>query len=427
MIVLNRSKQPEIKPIDKINFFQPEVKRLSNGIPVYQINTGTQDVIRIEFIFNAGNWYQDKHLISHFTNKMLKEGTKKYTSKEIAEKIDYYGAHLESSADMDMAYVSLYSLNKYISHILPILEEVIMHPVFPENELKTKVQNQKQKFIVNSKKVSYLARRKFNELIFGEGHPYGKLYNADDFDKIDKSGLIKFHNNHYLYQNYKIIISGKIPAELIELLDKHFGRYNGGSDSLNSKQIISETPCINRFVHVKRDDTVQSAIRIGKMLFNKKHPDYKKLKVLNTVLGGYFGSRLMTNIREDKGYTYGIGSALVSLQHSGYFFIASEIGSEVTQKAIEEVYHEIRVLQEDKIPEAELGIVRNYMLGSLLSSIDGAFAQADNFKSLLEYGLNFNYYKDFIEIINNISAEELRGLAQKYFNLDSLFELKVGR
>jgi len=427
MTVLNRNIQPKINLIDKINFFQPEMIRLSNGIPVYQINTGTQDVTKIEFIFNGGSWYQDKHLISRFTNKMLKEGTKNYTSKEIAEKIDYYGAHLESSAEPDNAYVSLYSLNKYIKYILPILEEVIMHPIFPENELKTKTQNQKQKYIVNSEKVNFLARRKFNELIFGEGHPYGKLFDADDFDKIENSDLIKFHNKHFLNQNYKIIVAGKIPAGLIELLDKHFGKYNGDSNSLNSKKAISETPGSNRFVHIKRDDAVQSAIRIGKTLFNKKHPDYIKLKVLNTVLGGYFGSRLMTNIREDKGYTYGIGSALVSLQHSGYFFISAETGSEVTKKAIEEVYHEIRVLQEDKIPEAELGVVRNYMLGSLLSSIDGAFALADNYKSLLEYGLNLDYYKDFIEIINNISAGELRDLAQKYFDLDSLFELKVGR
>lgn len=161
-------------------------------------------------------------------------------------------------------------------------------------------------------------------------------------------------------------------------------------------------------------------------MFNKTHPDFQKLRILNTVLGGYFGSRLMTNIREDKGYTYGIGSAIVSLKHSGYFFIASEVGSSVTDEAIKEVYKEIEILQNDLVSTEELQLVKNYMAGSILRSLDGAFQLSENFKGLVEFGLDFNYINRYMETIKEVSAEELRDLAQQYFAKDSLFELAVG-
>ena len=422
---LNRNFTPDIRPVEDINYQQPVAHQLDNGIPVYQLQTGTQDIVKIEFIFNAGLWYEPQALVSWFTNKMLKEGTKNFTASQIAEKIDYYGAYLELSADKDMAYITVYTLNKYLSNILPVVEDVIFYPLFPENELFIKIQNKKQEYIVNSKKVKNLARWKFNELIFGKNHPYGKFVDTDDYDAIKREDLIDFHRNNYFITDCKIIAAGNIRKDLIEILNKYFGKYTDEQNRIDQKISPEETSKLHK-VHYKKEDALQSAIRIGKKLFNKKHPDFLKLKVLNTILGGYFGSRLMTNIREDKGYTYGIGSAVVSMQHSGYFFIASEVGAEVTQNAIDEIYHEIDVLQNEKVPESELNLVKNYMLGSFLRSIDGPFALSENFKGLIEYGLDYNYLKSFVDIVKQINADEIQLLAQRYLDRNSLIELKVG-
>lgn len=422
---LNRNFTPDIRPVEDINYQQPVIHQLDNGIPVYQLQIGTQDIVKIEFIFNAGIWYEQKALVSWFTNKMLKEGTKNFTASQIAEKIDYYGAYLELSADKDMAYITVYTLNKYLSDILPVVEDVIFYPLFPENELFIKIQNKKQEYIVNSKKVKNLARWKFNELIFGENHPYGKFVDTDDYDAIKREDLIDFHRNNYFINDCKIIAAGNIRKDLIEILNKYFGKYTDEHKRKDQKTAPIVTSKLH-MVHYKKEDALQSAIRIGKELFNKKHPDFLKLKVLNTILGGYFGSRLMTNIREDKGYTYGIGSAVVSMQHSGYFFIASEVGAEVTQNAIDEIYHEIDVLQNEKVAESELNLVKNYMLGSFLRSIDGPFALSENFKGLIEYGLDYNYLKSFVDIVKQINADEIQLLAQRYLDRNSLFELKVG-
>lgn len=422
---LNRNFAPGIKPFKDINYQQPAIHQLDNGIPVYQLQTGTQDIVKIEFIFNAGIYYDQKSLVSWFTNKMLKEGTQNYSANQIAEKVDYYGAHLELSADKDMAYITLYTLNKYLSDVLPVVEEVIFYPTFPENELNIKIQNKKQEFIVNSKKVRNLARWKFNEIIFGENHPYGKFLNTDDYDAIERDDLIAYHKNNYFISECKIIAAGNIRRDMISVLNKYFGNHTDA----NIRKVQNTVPIVTsklHMVHYKKEDALQSAIRIGRKLFNKKHPDFLKLKVLNTILGGYFGSRLMTNIREDKGYTYGIGSAVVSMQHSGYFFIASEVGADVTQNAINEIYREIDILQNDKVPESEFKLVKNYMLGSFLRSIDGPFALSENFKGLIEYGLDYNYLKSFIDIVNDINTDEILSLAQRYLDKNSLFELKVG-
>jgi zinc protease len=423
---INRKIQPGTHLIDKFTFPQPELILLDNGIPVYQLNTGTQDISKIEFLFSAGGWFEKKALVAKFTNKMLKEGTRSYSAAEIHETTDFYGAHLEASSDKDMAYVALYSMNKHLNQLLPVFKEVILEPVFPEKELLTRIQNKKQEFLINCEKVKYIARLKFNELIFGKSHPYGRFIEVDDFDQLTHPDLSEFHKNHYNINQCKIILAGKIPADLPSLLNKYFGSHKDEVPFINHKPFHIEHTDQHQ-IHIKKDKAIQSAIRIGKVLVNKTHPDYMKLKVVNTILGGYFGSRLMTTIREEKGYTYGIGSGITSMQHAGYFFISSEVGADVTNDALADIYNEIKILQEEKVPDKELDLVRNYMLGSFLRSMDGPFALSESLKSIIEYGMDVNFFRNFIDTVKNITAEEIRKLAQRYFEKETLFELKVGK
>jgi len=424
---LNRNIQPDINLVDRISLIKPELQQLNNGIPVYMIDTATQDIVKIEFMFEAGSWYEPKKLVANFTNRMLKEGTVSMNAKAIADRIDYFGAHLESNSDKDMGYVALYTLNKHIDKTLPVLADIIQAPLFDEKELETLKQNRKQHFLVNNEKVRYLAKRKFNELIFGKGHPYGKTFSGEDFDKIDQADLVNYHKDFYRIDNCKVIVSGKVPSNLIAQMNGHFGKFGNALLSSSALTDDKDFSIAENKSHVVKKNAVQTAIRLGKVLFNKTHPDYVKLKVLNTVLGGYFGSRLMSNIREDKGYTYGIGSALVSLHHSGYFFITSEVGSDVAHDAVNEIYSEIDKIRQEKIPSQELELVKNYILGSFLRSVDGAFAQADNFKSLLEYGMDYAYFDRYIDVVKNITSEELLDLSQKYLDPESLRLLTVGQ
>ena len=423
---LNRKIQPGTQLLADIPEIKPEELRLDNNLQVYLLHAGNQELVKIDFLFDAGNWYQPQALISSFTSSMLKEGSRNYTAAEIAAQIDFYGAHLQTHHDKDMAIVSLYTLNKYLDRVLPIIGDVILHPTFPEEELRVLKQSRKQKFVVNSEKVRYLAKKNFSTLIFGREHPYGRPINIEAFDALQREQLIEFHRRNFSLANCKIIVSGKIPNNLPRLLQNVFG--NQGIDPVTkSVTEIREPASLNGRVNfIRKENAVQSSFRVGKVMFNKKHPDYFGFKILNTILGGYFGSRLMSNIREDKGYTYGIGSALVSMHNSGFFFITSETGSDVTQDALKEVYLEIERLQQDLVPEHELLLVKNYMFGSLMRAMDGAFARSDVFRGLIEYGLNDDFYRKYVEIIRSISPAEIRGLAQTWLQKESLIELTVG-
>lgn len=406
---------------------------MNNGMPLYLIDAGTQDLIRIELIFPAGLWYQPSLLLASTANAMLNEGTSRYTSAEIAEKIDYYGAFLEMESGKDFAYISLYTLNKHLKNTLPILEEIVKNSIFPEREFEIYLQNRKQRFIVNNEKVGFVTSKKFNEILFGNDHSYGHNVTLNDFDRLKCRDVVGFYDRYYKLDACRIIAAGKIPDNLIGLLNKHFGRGKGlkviaetSVDSLSPPDSYREGEGGGE-VFIPKKDALQSAIRIGKKLFNKKHPDYMGMQILNTVLGGYFGSRLMANIREDKGYTYGIYSALVSLQNEGCFFISTEAGVDVCNKAIDEIYGELKRLREELIPEEELELVKNYMLGALLRSIDGPFALADKFKGIMEYGLDYGYYKMLIDTIKEVTSVKLNDLANKYLQQEDMHQVVVGK
>lgn len=428
MEVLDRKKNPEYKLIEQANIIRATERRLDNGIPVYSINAGTQDLVKIELLFNAGMVYQSEALVASSTNAMLNEGTEKHTAAEIADMIDYYGAFLETDAGQDFASVNLYTLNKHVGKVLPVLEEIIKTSNFPDTELGIYLQNKKQKFLVNSKKVDSIARKKFKEVIFGSKHHYGYNVQLEDYNEIGREHLLYFYNRFYKSGNCRIIVAGRVTEDIINLLNTYFGGSDWGSPMLPSQPDHSTILSEKEKKHlIYKDDAVQSAIRVGKLLFNKRHPDYKALQVLNTALGGYFGSRLMMNIREDKGYTYGIGSGLVSLQHSGYFFISTEVGVDVCSKALDEIYNELERLRREPIPDEEMKLVRNYIQGAFLRSVDGPFALAEKFKSIMEYGLGYDYFEQFLHTVKTISPAELQELAKKYLDPAEMIELVVGK
>src|ERR1019366_2203557 len=434
MEILDRKISPAFGTVEKIEMIQASEQRLRNNIPVYSVNAGTQELIKIEFLFSAGMYQQTIPLQAATVNAMLEEGTSKFNAAEIADKVDYYGAFLETGVSQDTASVVLYTLNKHLKSTLPIVEQIIKDAIFPQHELDTYIRNKKQKFHINNQKVENVARKCFSELLFGDKHPYGINVKESDFDVINRNHLNDFYSHFYRANSCKIILAGKVDDGVLGLLDNYFGGndwlelknvHSVNSDLIGKKNTITSSTKHEHLIF--KEEALQSAIRIGKVLFNKTHPDFHSLQVLNTIFGGYFGSRLMSNIREDKGYTYGIGSGIISLQNSGYFFISTEVGVEVCQNTINEIYFEMNRLREELVAEDESHLVKNYLLGRFLRSVDGPFAMAERFKGIMEYNLRYDYFDKYIATIKRISASQLRDLAHIYFDKNTMIELVVGK
>ncbi|MEI6123046.1 MAG: pitrilysin family protein [Bacteroidota bacterium] len=425
--MIDRTTAPKLNVIDQLEISSPEHATLDNGIPVFLFDAGAQEIVRIDFLFEAGSRYQQHPLVARFTNKMLSEGTKSYTAFEIAEKLDYYGAYLGKMAFKDTGIVCISMLNKHIENILPIIAEIITEPVFPEKELQTISKRAKQAYIDDRLKVSEMAAMHFNQQLFGKKHPYGKIVEVSDFDQVKPEYLKDFHKTYYIPDSCKIVVSGKAPADIMALLNRYFGHFKT-TEVARAKEAAFTLSSGNKHEFIAMSKSVQSAIRIGNIGISKRHEDYPAFFVLNTILGGYFGSRLMKNIREDKGYTYGIYSTTVQLQESALFFISTEVGSDVCHNAITEIHHEFDHLRSELVTETELDLVKKYLSGSILRSFDGPFQTAERFKNLLELNIDFkNYYSNLIHVINTITAKDLMITAQKYFVEEGMFEMVVGK
>lgn len=425
-MVLDRLATPTFRDIETFDFQKPQKFNLSNGTPVYLINSGTQEVLKIELIFDAGSVYQSTPLVAGFTNAMLNEGTSRLSAEQIAEKFDFHGAFTQYNSDKDQASVSLFTLCKFLGETLSLLTEVLEDAAISEDEIQIMLNNEKQKFHVNRQKVSVLARSRFLESVYGENNPYGRKLSENHFNQIDRDKLVSFYNSHYKRGNCRIIVSGKIDDKVENQLHQLFGKTQWNSSQTIKSVDFDFSPLSPGLYIEPKNDSVQSAIRIGRLLFNKTHKDYTGMRVLNTILGGYFGSRLMTNIREDKGYTYGIGSGIASFQKGGYFFISSEVGSTVVKNTLHEVFFELNRLRNDLVGEEELTRVKNFMLGEFMREIDGPFALADKLKGLLKYNLEYTFYEEYIKTIKAISPDDIQYMASVYLKEEDMIQVVAG-
>lgn len=422
----DRTQAPAFHRLESVDLLRPAHLLLSNHTPVFYINSGDEEVIKIDFIFHAGSRYETKKTLAHATNHLLNGGTSKLNSAAMAEQFDYFGAFFETEISVDHATVTLFCLNKHLSGTLPLIHEVLNASLFPEDELRTYSQNSKQKLLVKLEKNDYVAREKFKQVLFGEDHPYGQSPLPEDFERLERQNLLAFFDNTYKKFNCTIILSGKVDHSVLDLLEKHFGTIATSVNHFN-RSVLPVAKSSTKPCYIEKKDALQSSIRIGKLLFNKTHKDFLGMKVLNEILGGYFGSRLMANIREDKGYTYGIGSGIVSLQDTGYFYIATDVGVEVTTATIDEIYKEIKLLQSEAVSQEELELVRNYMMGSFMSSLENVFSHAEKFKGIHTYGLDYSYYSDYFETIKNITPQRLTELANQYLDTETMVQVVVGK
>jgi zinc protease len=420
--MLDRKSPPPFKKISQVQL--PEVERylLSGGMPVHVINAGKQPVIRIEFIIKNGAVSEEVLGQSFFATKMLTEGAGPYSSKEIAEILDAHGAYVEHMPGLDYCTLTLYCLNKHLPTLLQVFRLILTEPRFPEKEFRILQDIKKQRILVDDNKNAVVAGKKFREALYGN-HTYGKHLTAADVDRIALSDVVNFYEKN-LRNGFELLLAGQVDAQVMRLLEETFGDLpyrNLQGSALGVKG--SETP---QRLNLPKADSLQSTIRMGKVLFNVTHPDFHKFSVMNTALGGYFGSRLMKVIREERGYTYGIYSNLIPMKNSGYFVIGTDVVGEHTEDTLQEINHQIEILQQELMPEEELETIKNYMVGSFLGSMNTPFALADKFKTVYFNGLGLDFFNEHVRQTYATSPEDVRQLARQYLDPATFSTVVVG-
>jgi len=390
---------------------------LDNKVPVYAMNAGAQDVVMVEWVFDAGNWYDKQPMVAATTNFLIKNGTTSKTAYQINDFFEFHGAYLNRSCYNETASITLHCLSKHLETLLPVVCEIIETSIFPEEELAIYIQNQKQRLSVNLQKCDFIANRLIDEYLFGINHPYGTYSNAEDYDALNTDLLKAFYKQYYLNGSCKIFVAGKMPTGYESMLNKAFGALPLHAD----RPVVVEHPIVTaaqKKVEIINDENgVQGAIRMARPFPNRHHPDFQK--------GGFFGSRLMSNIREDKGYTYGIHSYFQNHVHASAWMISTEAGRDVCAATITEVIKEMELLRNELVDMEELNLVRNYMIGSLLGDLDGPFQLIGRWKNYVLNGLDENYFYKSIETIKSVTPQELQRLANIYLQPDDFYELVV--
>lgn len=426
-MTVNRKIAPEIHGVERVEYQEPSHVKLSGGADFFVMKGGDQEVVKIDFAFKAGSWYSKNKLESLMAASMLQEGTSRYSASEIANTFDFYGAQFNSQSHYDFNYVSLLSLKKHLTHLLPMVYEILSDSAFPENEFEIVREKRKKRAQIDAEKVGIISQRTFLRAMFAEEHPYSPVSTPDSYEYVSREGSKEHFRRYYSSDRTAIIASGHIDKEVEGIISSIFGKSWGIAVSDKTANHTKRNNRKGERILIEKPGANQNAITIGRHFPIKNHPDYPALQLLCTILGGYFGSRLMSNLREDKGYTYSIHSSPVSFVHEGVLVVFSEVKAEKSDEAVKEMYSEMEKLCQELISEEELGTVRNYMLGRILEDFDGPFARAQNFASLHEFKLGYEYFDRLIRTLKTITPDEIRELAKKYLSPESMTCVIAGK
>ncbi len=431
--ILSRQVPPTAAPLAKTYFPNVHHERLVNGVDVYMLQFGAQEILELVAIFPAGKCFEPAGSVANFTAKMMQEGTRQHNSLEYARAIDNFGAFVQVESGYEAASVSLTTLSKHLGNTVPLWAEMILEPSFPETEMEKMRERSLQQLDVEEQKTGYIARREFNRLLFGAAHPYGAPGGKADVQQIKLADLCAFHETYFHPANATVVAVGRFDeAKLMAQLNATLGQKSFAPGQSKVDMALSHgrwatEPAVVGLQYFEKADSMQGTLRVGHRAFPRSHPDYYPVQVVNTIYGGYFGSRLMKNIREDKGYTYGIGSAWLSMKYDGLFVIQTDVGNQYIEPTLAELKKEMAKLIEHGVTSAELDLVRNYTLGRSATGRETPSQLNNLIQNALINGFSFDEMDRKFDIVMALTPADIQRLTAQYLRPDQLLEVVCGK
>lgn len=423
-MTVDRTKAPEIEIIDNLPEFSFTEKKLKNGIKTYFVKANQPELTEISIVLNKGFWQQSKPLVADFTTRLVVEGTKKHTAFQIHEIFDFCGAQFSKHCSMHSASFRITSLSKHLGQLLPLLSEILSEPLFDQKEFDLLRHRMKQSFIIDMQEVENVAYNNFSAMIYGSNSPYGRFASVEDYDNLKLEWIKEYWQNFYKAENLSIIAVTRQNDEIFGMLNDFFGNFEKSKKIIEEPKFILEQSPKN--LRLKHKNALQAAIRVGWHTFERTHADFYDMSVVDALIGGYFGSRLMQNIRENLGLTYSIYSSLYSYKYFGSFQIAAEVNLKNKQKVLVEIEKEIRKLQTEYITNEELKNLQNYMMGMFLRSLDGPYRYGRLLQMIVAGDEGFDIIAKYIYSIKNITPQRIMHLVNNYMPIENMYSIIVG-
>ena len=416
--MLDRTTPPSLQPYPDIQLTMPSWRRLPNGVQMCVIDHGEVEVNQIDVYFGGGILEQPKRYVAQLLASTIDKGSSNFSAEAIAEQMAFYGAVKGGSVSDHHIKLSLRCTGSNLPKLMPIFFDYITTPQFDAKEFNNIVEQTRANAVVASKRVGSLSSILLSQMLYGKQAMMANEIGAKSIGDVTIADLRAFHKAYFASGNCRVVLSGKVtPASAAEVT-RWF-------ESWSERPVQPLAPWNCRCTHSRREvinvpQALQSGIAAAIPAIGRQHPDYIGLRILTTAFGGYFGSRLMSNIREDKGYTYGIHAYLAGRKEEGHITIATECAAQHTQDVVDEICLEMQRLREELIPDAELALVRNHMMSNLLKTFDTAFSLADYVGSTITVGVQSDYFNRHYSLLQSITPEQLRTLAQTYLIRDSL-------
>lgn len=423
--MLNRLLPPPTHPLTTITLPTPTVSHLPNGARLHLLANDAQPVLRLQVVLPAGKYQESAPGLAQLTARMLSEGTATRTARQIADEVAFYGASLDCEAGPDHATLTLYCLARHLPTLLPLVQEVLAAPTFPEAELLQLKTRTSQSMRVERQKTSFRASEEFNRQLFGAASPYGRPFDDASFAHITADELRAFHAAAYNPAGTEIFLSGDVAnyaANLAEVL----GQWQPSAVAAMPPVPPVPTSYPTGLVTVPVEGSIQASVRMGRRWPTLSEAQTPELLLLVKVLGGYFGSRLMKNIREDKGYTYGIHASVVAREQATTLVIGTDVNGDRADATRQEIAYELERLQTELLAEDELETVKNYTLGKLLGETATVFEQADKYRHILLHGLRPDYYEHLVRQTQAATAADLQALARTYLSPADMLTVVAG-
>ncbi len=426
-MTLNRTIAPEVFPIGKLSMPELSTRTLPNGAELHVIDRGEDEVNRLTILIPGGFCEAESVAVAKLAASTCLEGTANATANEIADLLAFNGSWAGFSTLPHYHSPSVYSLNSRFSEVLPTIRDLVVCPSFPDHAVEVFREKAALNAELSEKKVSWLARKALMDTVAGNSAFFNSMPGAGDIRQVTPEMLRLWHQRSFTTKGMHIFLAGRITGQIESLVGDTFGAIEGAAMPLSRVETVIAPDVSRREVTVERGDSLQTAVACAIPTISFRHPDYCALKLAVTVLGGYFGSRLMLNIREDKGYTYGIGAALEADGNSGLITVSTECDNAYTPAVIQEIRAELERMKDPaSYTPAELDRARSFIEMTMAAQLDSPFAVADYYIGIIAGGDTPARYALMQQAMDEMTPESLADVARRYFDADNLYTVLAG-
>lgn len=417
MTAPDRKKAPGIAGFTDLSMPHFDRVILPNGVTIHWLDGCEEDVSRISLIWMAGYLDTPRLATLNVMEELFVEGCVGHTGVEVSDTLESCGAWFRASASGHSLCCSLKGINKTASTVLPLMRDMVAAPLFPETSLEAVVQKMAAAREVSLKRPSVQAALICREAVYGPGSSLSFHLTPDEIRNTTRSELLAVHRNLCLSAPPVIFLSGRIADSLLALVGDVFGNMEFITDNPEAivRHAVSHEP-LKQSVEVSKDmpRSLQTGVRIQIPTIDRRHPHFMALRIAVMALGGYFGSRLMSNVREDKGYTYGISASTVSTIEGSSVVISTECDNCYVRPLLAEVDNEINRLASETLPDEEMTAVRNVLLSSAANLLDSPFSISGYKEMLATTGQpDDTFAKNFREIMS-VTPADVRDAARRY-------------